>query len=136
MKIRVDSLEDQEIKVEEDISADSWNMDNLDIKFVENIHLDCKFKKIGKEILVDTDVVTHRMITCSRCLESVRQEVEQKSSFAYNVDDLGEYLDIDDDVREDLLLNFPMKVLCVPECKGLCPGCGTNLNQGECNCNK
>lgn len=38
--------------------------------------------------------------------------------------------------RTDVLLHIPMKHLCSEDCKGLCPICGKNLNEGECGCNK
>ena len=43
-------------------------------------------------------------------------------------------LPLDELVQTDLLLNLPMKNLCKPDCKGLCPMCGQNLNQGLCGC--
>ena len=52
----------------------------------------------------------------------------------YDGTELKDYLEIDQDVREKILLNFPMKVLCKPGCKGLCPNCGVNLNYQECKC--
>ena len=39
-------------------------------------------------------------------------------------------------VLSDLLLNLPMKHLCREDCKGLCPGCGVNLNREPCRCKK
>jgi uncharacterized protein len=38
-------------------------------------------------------------------------------------------------VREQVLLSLPSRTLCQPDCKGLCPRCGQNLNQATCNCN-
>lgn len=46
----------------------------------------------------------------------------------------GETFDTDPILREQLQLNIPMKPLCRPECKGLCPVCGTDRNEGECSC--
>ena len=43
-------------------------------------------------------------------------------------------LDPDDAVREELLLDFPRKLLCSDECLGLCPKCGRPKKQGECGC--
>ncbi len=43
-------------------------------------------------------------------------------------------LDLDELVRADILLELPTKNLCTPDCKGLCPKCGTNLNSGSCAC--
>ena len=45
-------------------------------------------------------------------------------------------LDLDALAEEDLLLELPSKVLCSNDCKGLCPQCGKNLNEGPCGCEK
>ncbi|MBQ6892568.1 MAG: DUF177 domain-containing protein [Clostridia bacterium] len=45
-------------------------------------------------------------------------------------------LDIDEQLTEVLLLDFPTRVLCKEDCKGLCQKCGKDLNEGECNCPK
>ena len=44
--------------------------------------------------------------------------------------------DLEDIVRTVFVLNFDPKLLCDPDCKGLCCGCGKNLNDGPCNCQK
>ncbi len=41
---------------------------------------------------------------------------------------------LEDVVREQVLLSLPTRTLCKPDCKGLCPRCGQNLNQAKCNC--
>ena len=43
-------------------------------------------------------------------------------------------LDIDEQLAEALLLDFPRKILCAEDCPGLCPKCGTDLNLGSCSC--
>ncbi len=43
-------------------------------------------------------------------------------------------VDINNLVRDDIILRVPMKFLCSPDCKGICPICGKNLNDGECGC--
>ena len=48
----------------------------------------------------------------------------------------GMRLDLTALVREDLLLALPAKFLCREDCKGLCPMCGKNLNDGSCSCKK
>ncbi len=45
-------------------------------------------------------------------------------------------LDVDEQLLEILLMEFPMRVLCNDDCKGLCQKCGKDLNEGECNCPK
>ncbi len=46
------------------------------------------------------------------------------------------YLDIDDSVREALILSFPMRLLCEEDCPGLCALCGKPLREGACGCRK
>ena len=60
----------------EDIPAKDWEMDSFDVKFTDDINIDCKFTKINREIISDVAVTTHRDITCSRCLSQVNQTVE------------------------------------------------------------
>ena len=43
-------------------------------------------------------------------------------------------LDIDDSVRESLILTFPMRLLCEDDCPGLCPKCGKPKRLGDCGC--
>ena len=45
-------------------------------------------------------------------------------------------VDLDPLVRDDIVIRYPSKLLCSPDCKGLCPNCGKNLNEGDCNCAK
>lgn len=43
-------------------------------------------------------------------------------------------LDVDEPLREELLLSFPMRLLCSPDCPGLCPKCGKPRREGDCGC--
>ena len=45
-------------------------------------------------------------------------------------------LDLDETIREELLLSFPMRILCAEDCPGLCPKCGKPLRDGDCGCPK
>ncbi|MBM3211747.1 DUF177 domain-containing protein, partial [Candidatus Poribacteria bacterium] len=46
----------------------------------------------------------------------------------------GDCIELSDDFRESLLLELPIRILCSENCKGLCPKCGQNLNDGKCDC--
>ena len=136
MKIEVNKITETGLLVDEEIQAETWDMDSEDIRFVNNLNISCKFFKNNKEIFVDVHLRIRRLIICSRCLEEVGQIIEKDFTLHYNIRNLGEYLDVDNDIRDEILLNFPMKVLCSNDCKGLCPICGENLNYTVCNCKK
>ena len=100
---------------------------------------------IGK-VLVQGDMKLVLSIPCDRCLADV--DVSLCFSFEEEVftpeeqpDDqdsqefmLGYELDIEALVNSEILINMPVKVLCKPDCKGICKQCGHNLNEGDCGC--
>ena len=81
---------------------------------------------------------------CSRCLEpvSIPMTAELDAVFDRQPDpddpDLYSFeassIELTDAVRDALLLELPMRILCADDCKGLCPRCGINLNKGTCTC--
>ena len=46
----------------------------------------------------------------------------------------NDHADLDEILTTAFVLNMDSKLLCKPDCKGLCPRCGKNLNDGDCNC--
>ncbi len=83
---------------------------------------------------------------CSRCLRNldchIESEVDERLADAFMNDDPDaftynkDYVDFDNIVRSNILLNLPMRQLCSEDCKGLCPLCGADLNTEECCCKK
>jgi uncharacterized protein len=69
----------------------------------------------------------------SESTENQIHEFEEEIDSAEIVDDL---IDITELVRDILIASQPIQSLCKADCKGLCPVCGQNLNNGECNCNR
>ncbi|HWT27780.1 MAG TPA: DUF177 domain-containing protein, partial [Mobilitalea sp.] len=49
---------------------------------------------------------------------------------------IGYNLDVDILIYDEILIGFPMKLLCSEDCKGICKHCGTNLNEKTCDCDK
>lgn len=83
--------------------------------------------------------------TCARCLKPVQLELTahvderyypegteglEEDAFTYKFD----VVDVTDALRESLLLAIPARVLCKPDCKGICPVCGVDRNVTECHC--
>lgn len=96
----------------------------------------------GVSFLVTGEVQTEVILECSRCLRTVRYPLrtafKQKYSETGDGEDVlsarGDRIDLNIPVRESILLELPVKVLCREECKGLCPLCGADRNEGECDC--
>jgi len=93
-------------------------------------------------------------IDCTRCLQPVVQDLKIPFDVDFvtpefdataretelNQSDLetavfeGDQVDLNELVREQILLNLPEQTFCSPDCKGLCPKCGQNRNLIDCNC--
>ncbi|MBE5909533.1 YceD family protein [Pseudobutyrivibrio sp.] len=86
---------------------------------------------------------------CDRCLTEVTFEVPINVDETVEVsegqvvadDDLGPYsfvdgeeIDVDELILNEILVNFPAKILCQDDCKGICPVCGKNRNLNDCGC--
>jgi uncharacterized protein len=102
------------------------------------------------------NVTTTLELPCSRCIEPFTQPVDAEFDLRYQPhsansgegekeieeDDLttafyqNDRIDLGQLMREQFYLSLPMKPLCRPDCQGLCPVCGTNLNRGTCSCER
>ncbi|MDC7300448.1 YceD family protein [Agathobacter ruminis] len=99
-------------------------------------------------LLVSGTVELTMEIPCDRCLEPV------PTDFSFQIDKklklvdgeaideemeetdylIGFEMDVDKLIYAEILVNWPMKVLCKDDCKGICKVCGMNLNAGTCKC--
>jgi len=108
----------------------------------------------GAEIHVRGHLATSLEASCDRCLGPVAIPVERDFDLFYRPvltiaraeevelpqDELdigffsGDGIEFDDVVTEQVILSVPMKLVCKPDCRGLCPVCGSNLNVEKCGC--
>lgn len=99
---------------------------------------------IGGTIEISAVITGEFLTQCSRCgkeiLQSLSAELFESVENDFSDADpeclvlSGNTLDITGAVEACIFGNIPLKFLCSEECKGLCPVCGTNLNENECNC--
>jgi uncharacterized protein len=93
-------------------------------------------------------------VPCARCVEPVEIPLEAEfdlifrpvaadadapeRSITAQETEIGYYLEdslsLEDVLREQVLLSLPVRTLCKPDCKGLCPRCGGNRNSHACAC--
>jgi len=136
MKIPVFEIGEETLTKKENMPASSWEMNSYDVTFADDIEIEAKFTKVGKEILLEAKTILYMDVVCSRCLEKVRKHMSRNFQNSYNSEGIDESFDVNEDIREDILVNFPMKVLCKDDCKGICPSCGINFNGKQCKCKK
>ncbi len=124
-----------------------------DLRAVASVQGSARLYRTQNAIFVVGDARTDIEAECSRCLEpfalpvSVHFEeefhptvniitgtpLEPTEDAALQIDE-HHVLDLTEIVRQYLLMNLPINPVCRPDCPGLCPTCGADLNQGPCAC--
>ncbi len=104
-----------------------------DMLYTEPISLQGEAEKSGGMLRLQGTLTTAVKRICGKCLK------EKKEALSFDFDwifDLSgtETVEPLENVRELLIVEHPLVHLCEPECKGLCPHCGIDLNEGACNC--
>lgn len=123
---------------------------------VRDATLEARLIRHGEGLACSGRLVATAMVPCSRCLEPYPLPVDRRFEVSYlpgpppdpdepevqiHREDLDvSFLDeegtlaVEDMAAEQIYLEIPMKPLCSEECRGLCPGCGRNLNLEPCAC--
>lgn len=139
-----------EVRVQEQVPPEHPMWENTGVELSRPLDVDLTARSVGDGILVRGTLRTAVRMACRRCLAPVEREVDETVDFLYaplaeeEEDELaGEVyplperaaeIDLTGAVREQVLLDFPEYALCREECRGFCPQCGADLNQGACDC--
>ena len=115
------------------------------VEFVEPVRIEGTLKNEDDVFVLDAVGKTTVLMECSSCLAPVRKELsfEIKERFAHTGRDdeetetfTGDQIDLADYVKRGIIGELPMRVECREDCKGLCPICGKDLNDGDCGCDR
>lgn len=113
------------------------------VEFVEPVKIEGTLKNENGVFVLEAKGGTEVMLRCDRCLAPVRKELcfEIKERFAHTGSEdeetetfSGDQIDLADFVKRGVMEVLPMKVVCREDCRGLCPVCGKDLNEGDCGC--
>ena len=134
MKIRlVEYKEGVPKDVHEEYDPKSLDIEFVDLKYTQPLELSATIEK-GLDVLTFRGNLTSQTEhICGRCLKRVKSPVDQPFELFYETKG-KDVIDTTDDLREALILDHPISFVCQENCKGLCPHCGVNRNETQCNC--
>jgi len=148
MKIQIPDIPEEglEVDLEEELGIEGFSL-------VSPVKARLSITKVAAEVMVSGDMSVELDNVCSRCLKGFRQvqelpvngvypPVEEIGAEKHELHDdemdmgfyRGDILDLQDLLREQVVLNAQMKPLCDEACKGICPKCGIELNSSTCAC--
>jgi uncharacterized protein len=154
MRIELENLEGGKGDFAHVYQPDDLNPVDERISLTEPATVSGKVRLAGNEVFVNGHVETGAQVECDRCLQPVETPVNTDFALEYmtgseyesggtaelteaemsvSVFD-GEAIDVDEIVKEQIVLAVPTRMLCREDCKGICPECGADRNRGDCNC--
>ncbi|GFE61218.1 DUF177 domain-containing protein [Geobacter sp. AOG2] len=163
MKISVDHLQEKALTIQIDESADAFPVLSgmqADGSCVFSGPVKGQISAVREydHVRVAGAVAVPVTLTCSRCLALYEKQIganftiffrkgapgleRDEDEVELNEQDLvsatysGDEIDLTHEIEEQVAMEVPFKPLCSEACKGLCPTCGKDLNQGDCSCGR
>lgn len=146
----VTSCEGKTIQISTELEMETVSFQMGEFPVLKKEPVDLVITNTGNKVLELTGNTCVTVgIPCDRCLEQVKidipchieRKLDMKLTDEERVNDLDESnyltgmdLDVDRLVYLEVLICWPLKVLCKEDCKGICSRCGKNLNEGPCGC--
>lgn len=154
MRIELDKLGGQSARFEHRYDAEELVLDDEHARLIEPPQVTGRLSRSDHEVRLQGRINARAEIDCDRCLKQVVVPVETDFDVTYvpaadyveteaaelQAEDMGlsvyedGAIDLDELVREQVLLALPTRALCGEDCKGLCPVCGANRNENPCEC--
>ena len=166
MRIRIEELKERKLSLEFEEAPQTFPVltemvDTGICKFLASVKTALRAQQIGDMVEIEGSITTVVRLSCGRCLQSFEMPVESSFALTYkqtepdtdkgsaNQEELeltaedmgliyhpGEEINLQNEIQEQVVLAFPLRTLCKPDCKGLCPQCGADLNNEECDCDR
>ena len=134
MKIYINQVPVEGLYLKEEIDPKKLDLETELINFRSPLKLCAQVCRITNALTVDLNIRAVMFSNCSRCLEEFEWEFNKDAKLNYSLDNNDTFIDLEPEIREEVILDYPIKPLCKLNCKGLCVKCGKNKNQGGCNC--
>jgi uncharacterized protein len=154
MRIELENLEGSKGDFAHVYQPEDLNPVDERVSLIAPAAVNGKVRLSDNQVFVNGNVETRAQVECDRCLKPVEipvnadftleyiggSEYESSEAAELTEEELsvsvfdGEAIDVDEIVKEQILLAVPTRMLCREDCKGICPECGADKNTGECNC--
>ncbi|MCD6385653.1 DUF177 domain-containing protein [Candidatus Sumerlaeota bacterium] len=151
--VHIQDLKEHPVTLEINHPPGFFELEDKEFTFKDRVVGNVTFTLVQRNILASGWLETKAYTSCVRCLEEILVPLHAEVSLTYSNDTRwlehsveidpmaeivnyfdGEIIEPKNEFRELIMLELPFLPLCKPDCKGLCPQCGANLNKEQCHC--
>lgn len=134
IKVSLRDLSSRGLDIDQVIPKEGIGLSDEEIDLRSPITVKARLERTGNIVNAVTRVSADFGFLCARCLEELHAFHAFDYEFNFDISPGDEYVDLGEEIRQELILANPPRVLCDLDCKGICAGCGINLNHEPCKC--
>ena len=134
MRIYLNQVPETGFSAAAEFQPSSFDLDTEDVRVVSPVAIQYTVFLEKEELIAHLAIHCARGFVCARCLTSFEDDFSKEIDLVYPTTGI-KFVDLTDDIRQEIVMEYPMKPLCQEACKGVCPQCGQDLNEADCSCN-
>src|ERR1039457_5030251 len=131
IKISVRDIPSSGLDIDQSIPKEGIGLSSEEVDIRSLLNVKAHLEKANQVVIADTHIKAEFGYMCARCLEELYSWQEFSYKFDFEIDPTSEYIDLGEEIRQEIIMANPSKVLCSKDCKGICPQCGVNLNKEQ-----
>ncbi|MBF0504021.1 MAG: DUF177 domain-containing protein [Candidatus Omnitrophica bacterium] len=134
IKISVRDISSKGLDIDQSVPMEGIGLTAEEVDIRSLLSVKAHLEKVDGFIIADTRIKAEFGYFCARCLQELFKVEERSYKFDFELTDGIECIDLGEEIRQEIIMANPPKVLCKKSCKGICPKCGMNLNIEQCQC--
>ncbi len=134
IKIAVRDIPSSGLDIDQSIPKEGIGLSSEEVDIRSLLNVKAHLEKVDNFVIASTHIKAEFGYMCARCLEELSSTEERSYKFDFEINPTVEYVDLGEEIRQEIIMSNPAKVLCSKSCKGICPTCGANLNIEQCKC--
>ena len=137
MKVQVDQIRPEGLVIEGVLDPQALDCNTEIASFKSPLKIEARLDRVNDVVNASLTIDGSLSMVCCRCLAEFSVGVTRNFNVDYPLEKGVRFIDLDPDIRDYIMLDYPLKPLCKENCKGLCPRCGANLNDvTKCDCDQ
>jgi uncharacterized protein len=134
IKISIRDINSDGLDIDQSIPKEGIGLSDEEVDIKSLLNVKARLEKVDNFIIANAHIKAEFGYMCARCLEELYSTEERFYKFDFEINPTIEYIDLGEEIRQEIIMDNPARVLCSKDCKGICPKCGVNLNKEKCNC--